>query len=396
MSVTRDERGGAPILEGARVIVVLGPLELGGSERQALLFARYLVQEQRAAVEVWGTMGGPGRAAALCEEYGITWRVVAQPWVAGALERRARLLSFALRLRRARPDVILPYTALPNIVCGLVWRRTGARLCVWNQRDDGIARVGTRYEPLATARTPLFIANSEGGAEHLVRDLRVERERVRVVHNGVELTAQESSRAEWRARLGISEDSFVTTMVANFTVYKDHATLLKAWAKVIERTRVEGRDVALLLAGRFDETHDAARESARELGLGESVRFLGQVTDVAGLLAASDAGVLCSNSEGSPNAVLEYMAAALPVAATDIPAMREVLDAENHALLAAPLDAEVLASKILELAGDAELRARLGARNRRRVEEEFSPRRMCEATLGVIAEGLGRDGGRIR
>ncbi len=392
MSVTRDDRRDAPLLEGARVAIVLGPLELGGSERQALLFARHLAREQRAAVEVWGTMGRPGRAAALCEESGIPWRVVPQPWVAGSVARRARLFDFALRLRRARPRVILPYTALPNIVCGLVWRWTGARLCVWNQRDDGIARVGTRYEPKATSRTPLFIANSAAGAEHLVRDLHVERARVRVVHNGVELAPPESGRAEWRARLGLSAGAFAVTMVANFTVYKDHATLLRAWRPVVERLRGEGRDAALLLAGRFDETHEAAMSLAAELGIESDVRFLGQVGDVSGLLAASDAGVFCSNSEGSPNAVLECMAAALPLAATNIPAMREALHEENHRLLAPPGDAEALASKILELAGDAGLRARLGALNRRRIEEEFSPRRMCEATLSVISEGLGRAG----
>lgn len=390
MSVRRDDTTRAPLLAGARVIIVLGPLELGGSERQALLFARYLAREQRADVQVWGTQGGAGRAAELCEEHGIQWRVVAQPWVAGSLERRARLLRFTLSLRIARPRVILPYTALPNFVCGLVWRRTGARLCVWNQRDDGIARVGTRYEPLAVRRTPLFIANSRAGAEHLTRDLGVEQSRVRVVHNGVELSAQQAGREEWRRRLGMSPEGFAATMVANFTVYKDHATLLRAWASVVRSARGEGREATLLLAGRFDETHEAAQALARELGVFESVRFLGQVSDVSGLLAASDAGVLCSNSEGSPNAVLEYMAAGLPVAATDIPATREALGAEGHAMLAPPRDAEGLASKILGLMKDASLRERLGAQNRRRVEQEFSPQRMCEATLGVIAEGLER------
>lgn len=390
MSVKRDDKGGTPLLAGARVIIVLGALELGGSERQALLFARYLASEQRADVQVWGTQGRAGRAAELCEEQGIPWRVVQQPWVAGALERRARLLRFTLSLRIARPVVILPYTALPNFVCGLVWRRTGARLCVWNQRDDGIARVGTRYEPVAVRRTPLFIANSEAGAQHLVRDLGVERARVRVVHNGVELSAPEAGRGEWRRRLGVGAESFAVTMVANFTVYKDHATLLRAWASVVTRAREEGREATLLLAGRFDETHESTQALARELGVDESVRFLGQVADVSGLLAASDAGVLCSNSEGSPNALLECMAAGLPVAATDIPAAREALGAGCEGVLAPPRDAEGLASKIVGLMKDDGLRARLGAQNRRRAQEEFSPRRMCEATVDVIAEGLGR------
>src|SRR5260370_33829722 len=65
-------------IAGARVIIVLGPLELGGSERQAILLARYLTSDQNAKVEVWG-YGEPGRAAELCDAYGIPWRSVPIP-----------------------------------------------------------------------------------------------------------------------------------------------------------------------------------------------------------------------------------------------------------------------------------------------------------------------------
>src|SRR5947209_8087582 len=371
--------GGRP-LEGARVIIVLGPLELGGSERQALLFARYLKDEQGADVRVWGTVGEPGRLAALCDECGISWRVVPTPWVPGRLKRHKGLAAFALSLRRSRPAVVLPYMEMPNLVCGLVWRSTGARLCVWNQRDDGIARIGSRYESLATRLTPRFIANSRQGAEHLLKRLGVPAVRVRVVHNGVELPPPEAARAAWRRRLGVGEDCFAACMVANLTQYKDHATLLRAWRVVVDRMVEGGRGAVLLLAGRFDTTHESVKALAYDLELGRSVRFLDQVGDVSGLLGASDIGVLCSNSEGSPNSVIEYMAAGLSVAGTDIPAMREVLSAENHASLAPRGDAEALAARVLELAADEEKRARLGAANRRRAEAEFSPRRMCEET----------------
>jgi len=157
---------------------------------------------------------------------------------------------------------------------------------------------------------------------------------------------------------------------------------------VVDRMVEGGRGAVLLLAGRFDTTHESVKALAYDLELGRSVRFLDQVGDVSGLLGASDIGVLCSNSEGSPNSVIEYMAAGLSVAGTDIPAMREVLSAENHASLAPRGDAEALAARVLELAADEEKRARLGAANRRRAEAEFSPRRMCEETLAVIADGL--------
>ncbi len=88
------------------------------------------------------------------------------------------------------------------------------------------------------------------------------------------------------------------------------------------------------------------------------------------------------------------MAGHLAVAGTDIPPMREALSIENHALLAPPRDAEALAAHIVELALDHKLRERLGAFNRRRVEAEFCPRRMCEETFDVITDGLNRRRGR--
>lgn len=374
-------------LAGMRIVIVLGPLELGGSERQALLLARYLKKEQHADVQIWGTMGEPGRLAVLCDEYEIPWRIVPNPWVGGRIERLKRLAAFARQLRRTHPDIILPYMEMPNVVCGLVWRWTGALLCVWNQRDDGVARIQTRYGPWAIRFTPHFIANSRTGAEHLVRSRSVPKARVHIVYNGVEL-GPEPDREKWRRQLGLCDHCFTACMVANMTVFKDHVTLLRAWKLVADKLKSVARNPVLLLAGRFDETHERLQSLVHDLNLKDSVHFLGPVDDVPGLLSAVDAGILCSNSEGSPNSVLEYMAAGLPVAGTDIPAMREVLTTNNHALLAPVGDHAALAARIIELAFDHELRARLGKDNRNRVEGTFGVRRMCEETTSIIVNGL--------
>src|SRR5258706_11668352 len=109
--------GGEGPLAGARVIFVLGPLELGGSERQALLLARYLKTEQLADVSVWGTMGAPGSLAALCDEYDIPWRIVPFQWGQHRAQNLTSLAIFAWQLRRARPAIILPYFAPTNLLC---------------------------------------------------------------------------------------------------------------------------------------------------------------------------------------------------------------------------------------------------------------------------------------
>ena len=76
--------------------------------------------------------------------------------------------SMCRALHRARPDAILSYTMRPNVLCGAVWRATGAAVCIWNQRDAGMQRLGRTLERWAVARVPSFASNSRPGADFLV------------------------------------------------------------------------------------------------------------------------------------------------------------------------------------------------------------------------------------
>jgi len=360
-------------VKGQRIIFVLGNLELGGAERQALMLARHLSLYQ-AAVEVWG-FNKSGPVADICEQHGIRWRV--EPVNADRLESIRR---FAWVLRAASPDVLLPYTWLPNVVCGFVWKSTGARVCVWNQRDEGLFLPKRTWERWAVERTPRFISNSQAGARFLIEKLKVDTARVRVVHNGVEQSAPQMDRAAWCQRLEIDDASFVACMVGNLHTNKDHETLLRAWRIVMNRLE---RKAVLVLAGRHDGAYESLVALTRELEIEHAVRFAGYVSDVAGLLSAVDIGVFSSRSEGCPNGVLECMAEGLAVVASDIEGVREVLGASEF--LAPVRDAAALSHKILMLASDPTLRATLGAQNRKRIIEHFAARRMCEQFVEAIA-----------
>ena len=379
-----------PGLSPERIIVVIGPLELGGAERQAIQLARCLMQEQQAIVEVWGC-GPPGRATELCDEFGVPWRAapIPLPWSEKRSEQLKRLARFARALRQARPSVILPFMFLPSVVCGLTWRLTGARLCVWNQRDEGRDRLDAWAERWATRLTPRFVANSGHGAEFLTQTLRVRDERVSVVHNGVMLAAPERDRSDWRAQLEVSDNCLLACMVANLHSFKDHETLLRAWRIAIDRLTRERLEAVLLLAGRFDDKYAALKQLAGDLRLGDTVRFLGPVRDISGLLQAVDLGVHSSTNEGCPNGVLECMAAGLAVVGTDYAGIREAVGPRSYEFLAAPHDAEALAAQIVRFALDPTLRAEAGAANHLRAETEFDPRLMYEKMLPIIASRAG-------
>jgi glycosyltransferase involved in cell wall biosynthesis len=379
---------GLASLRGVRIIVVIGVFDLGGSERQALAVVRYLRDVAGADVEIWGCHAGGGRVAELCRQYYIPCRLMPIPWMAhwGRAQRYKALLQFTLALRRARADVFLPYITLTNVFCGLVWRFTGAKTCIWNQRESGITEpVGPRVGRWATRLTPRFTSNSQHGAEYLINKHNVPRTHVTVLHNAVELSTAELDGPTWRRNLNVSEDSFVAVMLANLHGGKDHATVQKAWQIVANRI-----PATLLLAGRFDGTQDSLKLLAVDLGITDYVRFLGPVKDVSGLLSASDLAVFSSPAEGCPNAVLECMAAALPVVATDIPGVREAVGPDGIPFLTPFGDAEAMASKILELARNPGLRSKLGKLNRQRIETQFSPRMLGERTCALISSVLER------
>jgi len=366
---------------------VLFNLELGGAERQALMLAKHLVEQEQAAVEVWG-FNKSGPVAQICEQFGVPWRIISFPFKSGRVARMIGLARVAMSLRRAHPDLLLPYTFVPNVVCGLVWRWVGARACVWNQRDEGRMTFVADWARSAARRTPMFISNSEVGAEFLRADLGVDSSKIRVIENGVSMSPPLEDRSGWRARLDIDDECFVACMVANLHDNKDHPTLLRAWKRVVDASN--GRKAVLVLAGRHDGAYESLMSLSRELNLNGHVRFAGQVLDVSGLLSAVDLGVFSSVNEGCPNGVLESMSAGLAVAGTDIDTIRTVVGAHNSEFLAPPKDHDALAGAIMKLANDPSLRVTIGAENRQRVNERYTVARTCESMVDIIKQVLYR------
>ncbi|MBI5629783.1 MAG: glycosyltransferase [Elusimicrobia bacterium] len=383
-------------LRGKKIVFVMAHGELGGAERQALLLGRRLASDYGAQVEFWSPpILQEGLAVRSAREQGIPWRFVnlgltRQPYLQ-TFSYLSAAVKLAWRIRWAKTDIIFAYLLESNVACGLAWRWSGARLFIWNQRNGAHQGQRPRLEPVALRWTPRFISNSSHAAEFLSKGLGVAPEKVSVVRNGIELAPPREGRAQWRERLGAGKECFVACMIANFYGGKDHATLLRAWRVVVDELGKEGRQAVLALAGAFSKTHLAAKALAFDLGLRGHAKFLGQVTDVPGLLAASDLAVLTNKYEdweGVPNGILEAMAAGLAVAGSDAWGIREAVGPENFKYLAPIGDARALADRILELVRDPELRATLGQANRRRVEGEFSVAQLCEKVAAIIADAI--------
>jgi glycosyltransferase involved in cell wall biosynthesis len=295
------------------------------------------------------------------------------------------LAHVAFALRRLRPDVLLPYTNLPNVVSGLTWRLTGAQLCIWNQCDVlGTKRFSQSLFRRALHSTPLVVTTAFHARDWLAEEWGFDPRRVRVIRSEVQIPAAQDDRDQWRSRLAIGEDDLVACMIGHFHPGKDHATLLRAWKVVVDRLWDDGQKAYLLFAGRAAGSEDDVKALAFDLDLREHVRFLGEVTDIGGLLGAVDLAVFSSRSECLGRGATEPMYAGLAVVGTDNPGIREAVGAPGQALLSAPEDSDGLAEMILLLARDPALRRRIGNAN----ADLIRKRQSAEATSGMYAQLL--------
>jgi glycosyltransferase involved in cell wall biosynthesis len=183
------------------------------------------------------------------------------------------------------------------------------------------------------------------------------------------------SRQEVRQILGVS--GFVLGAVGRLEEQKGHLYLLEALAQA----RPELPEATLLLVGDGRLRPDLERR-ARELGLAEQVRFLGTRRDLPLIYRALDLFVQPSRWEGLPLALLQAMGAGLPVLATRVSGVREVVNEGRNGRLVEPGDATALARVLLELYRQPELRARLGAAARLTIQEGYS----LEAMLAQLEQ----------
>jgi glycosyltransferase involved in cell wall biosynthesis len=370
-----------------RIVFFLQSLEIGGAQTHACMLAEYLGRSGEFEVQVW-TFAPQGLIGEVLRDKGI--KIVQVPEIrSGIIQKTLGLARLILMLRKAKPTIILPFCDYPNKLCGALWEFTGAKACIWNQMDEGREITNKFLEKRSLKRSSIFVANSEEGRSFLKTSFKIQDKKIRIIHNGIHLEKAGMDRAGWRKHLGVSENAFLAVMVANFTKFKDHPTLLKAWSIVLQRSAKKDPPL-LLLVGNLRLTESTLRTLALDLGLGDSVIFSGQVKDLNGLLLASDLGVFSSKREGMPYAVLDYMLAKVPIVATGITGIREALGPDYPYLVPAD-DPEKFAEKVLELIANPGSGKKWIEKNYQRVTSLFSPQIMGENYEKLFDELL--DGG---
>lgn len=362
MSSTQD--GGTPPSRRKLVVLVDSLLQPGGGERLAVEGAlrvsahRY---DRAICISRWDP-----RMETTEPARGLLRRLRDGGVEVIPVRRRSRLAIWAWqpllrRLRDGPVDVLHGHVFGSNVWAAVLGRAARVPAVVahehmWSYQGSSARALIDRN--LIARWADAFIAVSESGRRAMVELERIPAEKVVLIRNGAPaLIHADPSKA--RKELGIPSGAPVAVSVGHLRKEKAFDLLIEAIALLTP----QHPQLQLMIAGEGPERESLER-MIEKLGLAGRVRLLGQRADVSSILAAADVAVCCSDFEGGPLSVLEYMQAGLPVVATRVGGLPELIEDGSTGFLVPPRDPPALANRMAILLDDPELRRRLGSRGR--------------------------------
>jgi glycosyltransferase involved in cell wall biosynthesis len=306
-------------------------------------------------------------------------------------------LRLARRLRRDRVDILQTHlvdAAAVGLVAATVTRMP---VIVTRHHLDEHWLLGKRLfvhlDRLYARLASRTVVPSFAVKRHMTLVEGLREDQIDVVHLGIDagaLSGGDRSK-EIRRELGIPSHAFVVGCVGRVVPLKGHRYLLSAIGE-LSRT---APDVRLLVVGSGDL--EQISRVARELGIAERVVLAGFRRDVAACMQAIDVLVHPSLSDAFPQVILEAMAAARPVVATNIGGIPELVIDRKTGYLVQPANPPALARAILRLHENSELRSTIGGAGHRRAREHFTIERMVDAHIAIyerVAAASSRGGHR--
>ena len=369
--VTRVPASAEPVPEGRmRLMHVLFSLNTGGAEHVVLNLARRMSPE-RYELHVC-SLSGEGELAPEFRRLGVRVHALRKkPGVDLAL-----CVTLARLFRREHIQLVHTHNVAPWLYAGIAAKFTGAKL-YHTEHSNVFAHKQALLvaERVLASFTRVIIADSDKVKRHLVERQGIAARRVITIVNGIDTEAfgHDVDKTVKRRELGLNGASPVIGTVGRLAPVKDQKTLLEAFRQV-----VGVYPKALLLIVGDGPMRQDLEAQAQAFGLSSHVKFLGRRADIPELLPLFDIFVLSSVSEGLPLTVLEAMAAGIPVVATNVGGLCEVVTDRETGLLVPPQAPTQLAQAMATLLDDHALRAAIRHAARRRVKTQFDLTRMVE------------------
>jgi glycosyltransferase involved in cell wall biosynthesis len=347
------------------VVFVTTELGMGGAERHVELVVDALRSAGIPVEVLCVERGGPRVAGLRAAGVRVTELDAGDRWWLTAPAVVARAVR---QLTRSGAAVVMTNGYSAEIVGRTAARIAGLPVVQWKHNIGHVGRFGLRDKWTERLLRPLparVLAVSRAQVDYLTGYLDIPRDRIGCVRNVLESTGSGSTVVPVRSARA---DRPVVMCVAGLRVEKDHATLLRAFALVVR----DHPDAVLQLVGDGPE-RAAVEDLIGELDLTGSVQLLGNRTDVGELLPTADVFVLSSYAvENLPFAVQEAMAAELPVVATEIGALAELVVDGVTGVLVPPHDPAALAAALGRVLADPDAARRMGQAGRDHLQREFS------------------------
>ncbi len=374
-----------------RILYVIGSLDSGGSERHLALITpalRKLGWEPQIFC-----LSHRGVHADEVERQGVRVIALTRNRSSSRIVRSLALPISCIRLfatiSTRRPHIIHFFLPMSYIIGAPISILMRVPVRVMSRRS--LNRYQSQYPLVSAVERHLhrYMTRVLGNSRSVVEELKREgcrTHQVKLIYNGTDLDAYATGDSVIESTLGRPE--LVLIIVANLIPYKGHADLIWALAKV--HTALPP-DWELWCVGRDDGLLSDLNTLAAAQGVGTNIKFLGSRTDIPSLLKAADIGILCSHEEGFSNAIIEGMAAGLPMVVTDVGGNAEaVLDGQTGIVVRAK-DPDALGNAVLELAADPERRRAMGKEGRRRAQEHFTLARCVQEYSDLYEELLKPD-----
>jgi len=368
----------------ARTVVahVVVNLDIGGLERVVLNIIRNIDKNRFRSVLVCLRDGGP-----LLDELDRD-RVHVYPLNKSDSLDYWLFMKLTRILRQEKADVVHCHNFGPLIYGSVAGRLAGARVVYTAHGKYSSARLA-RKRSLKLGRIDRVVTVSEDSRRVAIEQAGQDPARVETLINGVDVAefVTRGLRDRVREQLGVAPDAPVFGIVARLTAVKDHAMLLRAFARV----RAVRGDAVLLVIG-DGELEDELKQSVSAGNFQGSVRMLGARRDVAQLLEAMDVFVLSSYSEGLSITLLEASASGLPIVATNTGGNPEVVADRETGLIVPVQDERAMADAMLWMIDNPQRAHAMGTAGRERVERCFSIATMVTRYEEIYSEVTGRKG----
>ncbi len=269
----------------------------------------------------------------------------------------------------------------------MFWGRLGARIAGvpvilsalhstgW---PDGVGKLNRLLTPI----TDGFIGVARSHGEFLTQFEKFPQSKVFVVRNGIDTARfvfDEVKRMEWRRRLKLAGDAPVVGIVAALRPEKNHRLFLEA----VQRVSAALPNARYLIAGE-GPLRGELEGYARQLGVGDSVQFVGNVDDTPGFLSAIDLFALTSDNEASPVSIVEAMACSRPVVATNVGSINELVTVGVTGLLTPTQAADAIAKSWLQILTQPEIQWAFGQEGRKQVVQTSSLQSMVDGYTRLI------------